>query len=346
MSALAILSADLPHLNWDAPGRQLYAIDFGSGQPSPLAVVNGVEAGPTLLLIGGVHGDEYDGPAVLTEVIRTIDPAALRGRLIVMPVANPTGLERRQRHVGDGRDLNRSFPGRHDGALSERIADVIDRILIPRADIVYDIHAGGVDNAILPSVIFNRRATVAEADAAVDSALAFAAPYAIVMEQNGHATMLDYAAERQGKVFGCVEMGSFGSITPTTLRITRTGVENILVHAGLVRSSPPAAAAGQLPATRALAAMHADCHLVAPADGLFVPALHLGDAIAAGGTIGELIDVHAPLQPPMPLVCARGGEVYVVHSGGPVRRGDLIATIAQPVSEAELRRLARPIPQG
>src|SRR5258708_20602445 len=53
----------------------------------PVAVIkNG--AGPTVILEGGNHGDEYEGPIVISELIRELDPGAIQARLILMPANN------------------------------------------------------------------------------------------------------------------------------------------------------------------------------------------------------------------------------------------------------------------
>ena len=79
----------------------------------PIAVISNGR-GPTLLLMAGNHGDEYEGQVVLAELIRTLHPKEIRGRLIVMPMANfpaaqagarvsPRGRTRGGTSIGDPR---------------------------------------------------------------------------------------------------------------------------------------------------------------------------------------------------------------------------------------------------
>ena len=44
--------------------------------------------GPTVLLMAGNHGDEYEGQVTMVRLIRDLEAADLRGRVIVMPAAN------------------------------------------------------------------------------------------------------------------------------------------------------------------------------------------------------------------------------------------------------------------
>jgi predicted deacylase len=79
--------------------------------PIPLAVLrNG--AGPTLLLTGGTHGDEYEGPAAILRLAHDLDLAGLRGRIIALPALNAPAFYAATRVSPiDRRNLNRACPG-------------------------------------------------------------------------------------------------------------------------------------------------------------------------------------------------------------------------------------------
>ena len=81
----------------------------------PVAVVkNGT--GPTIFLMAGNHGDEYEGQIALCKLIRSIDPGRVQGRIIVMPAANlPAALASARVSPIDQGNLNRAFPGDPDG---------------------------------------------------------------------------------------------------------------------------------------------------------------------------------------------------------------------------------------
>src|SRR5271166_5785828 len=76
----------------------------------PIAVIaNG--AGPTVIIVGGNHGDEYEGPIVIGELARDLDPGRLQGRLILMPAVNtPAVTASRRTSPIDGLNFNRTFP--------------------------------------------------------------------------------------------------------------------------------------------------------------------------------------------------------------------------------------------
>ena len=89
----------------------------------PIAVIRNGE-GPTALLTGANHGDEYEGPIALFDLARTLDPAKVRGRVIIVPAMNYPAFRAGTRTSPiDKGNLNRSFPGRPDGTVTEKIAD-------------------------------------------------------------------------------------------------------------------------------------------------------------------------------------------------------------------------------
>ncbi|MER9851739.1 succinylglutamate desuccinylase/aspartoacylase family protein [Mesorhizobium sp. M0106] len=99
--------------------------------------------GSRLLITGGCHGDELEGPIVARRLIEWL-PLTHCGRAIVVPVLNPPAVQAGSRNTPvDGFNLNRVFPGRADGSVTERVADAISRLLLPMAETVFDLHSFG-----------------------------------------------------------------------------------------------------------------------------------------------------------------------------------------------------------
>ncbi len=111
----------------------LYAHVFRSKNP-----------GPTVLLAGGVHGDEINGVEI---VRRAVDEGLFNelncGTVIAIPLVNLYGFINFSRELPDGKDVNRSFPGSKSGSLASRVAGVITREIIPLVDYGIDFHTGG-----------------------------------------------------------------------------------------------------------------------------------------------------------------------------------------------------------
>ena len=111
----------------------------------PVIVVHGVEQGPTLVVGACCHGDEHEGTMSVIRLGQTIDPKKLKGTFIGVPVINTPAFHNMRR--GNPYDLyvldmNRIFPGRPDGFITERIANVFFEEIVSRADMLIDLHCG------------------------------------------------------------------------------------------------------------------------------------------------------------------------------------------------------------
>ena len=194
--------------------------------------------GPTALLTGANHGDEYEGPLALVELAATIDAANLAGRVIIIPFMNmPAFTAGTRTSPIDSGNMNRVFPGRPDGTITEKIADYFQRYLLPMADIVLDFHSGGKTLNFLPfaaSHILEDKEQEARCAAARD---AFNAPFSVQMLEIDSAGMYDDAVEGMGKTFVTTELGGAGTSTPETVAIARKGLRNLLIHAGIVQGN-------------------------------------------------------------------------------------------------------------
>lgn len=123
----------------------------GGGQKLPLTLICGTKEGPTMMISAGVHGAEYIGVQALSELSRELDPRELKGNVICLHVANPSAFRDYVRFFvpEDGKNLNRVFPGKKDGTLSERIAWTITGKLQSKADYYIDLHAGDTSEEYL-----------------------------------------------------------------------------------------------------------------------------------------------------------------------------------------------------
>src|SRR5882757_4960270 len=107
--------------------------------------------GPTALLTGANHGDEYEGPIALFDLARNLRAEEVSGRVIILPAMNyPAFRVGTRTSPIDKGNMNRIFPGRADGTVTEKIADYIQRHLLPMADLVVDIHSGGKTLEFVP----------------------------------------------------------------------------------------------------------------------------------------------------------------------------------------------------
>lgn len=190
----------------------------------PITVVrNG--AGPTVVLTSANHGDEYEGPIALYDLAANLDPARVSGRVIILPAMNyPAFRVSRRTSPIDGGNMNRVFPGRPDGSLTEKVADYIQRTLIPMADVVVDYHSGGRTLDFVPfacSHVLSDKKLEAACAKARD---AFNAPWTLTLLELDSVGMYDSAVEDAGKVFVSTEIGGGGTSTAQSVAIAKGDV--------------------------------------------------------------------------------------------------------------------------
>ncbi|CAN5469629.1 succinylglutamate desuccinylase/aspartoacylase family protein [soil metagenome] len=148
----------------------------GSAWQLPLLYVTGHEAGPTLVVTAAVHGDEYEGIEAIPHIYRQLQPDALRGTLVMVPICNMPAYEVAQRSSPiDGLNLARVFPGDLNGTITQRIAYWIREKLLSHADFYIDLHSGGVAYDI-PTLIGYIHDDGALGQASLAGARAFGAP--------------------------------------------------------------------------------------------------------------------------------------------------------------------------
>ncbi|BEV14345.1 succinylglutamate desuccinylase/aspartoacylase family protein [Herbaspirillum sp. DW155] len=292
--------------------------------PIPIAVLKQGH-GPTLLLTGGNHGDEYEGPVALMKLMQEMPKMQINGRLIVIPALNfPAFLNGSRTSPIDSANLNRVFPGSRNGSVTEMIAHYVDTELFPRADIIFDLHAGGASFNHLPALLAALPRDTTLHDNYQTLVEAFAAPHTMVMDLLGEDRTYGAAAERQGKLFLCGEFGGYASCSVDGLAIVEDGLRRLMHTLGIA----PVAVPDRAPATRLLKVEGAQHYLFAPSRGVFEPCFELGQQVAAGQLAGRLFNPHAPWEPACELHFERAGLVVCIRSFAAVEPGDCIALLA------------------
>jgi len=291
--------------------------------PIPIVVVQR-GPGPTALLIAGNHGDEFEGQVALCELVRSVDVDAIRGRIIVLPMANfPAACAGTRTSSIDGGNLNRSFPGSPTGTVTQQIAFYVEHELIPLADVVCDLHSGGSSLLYLPSALIRRCQDPQRHAAHMALLHAFGAPHSYIT-RGGHGTGSDEtmrgACDRQGPLLIGTELGGANTLSPAGLAVAQRGIRNILVHMGILPASM------QIPnsPTRILEIGGPDYFVYAQESGVFEPCCELGDAVRAGQLAGR---IHAPETPWAAAVehrFQRDGVVLCKRVPGRTVRGDCL----------------------
>lgn len=295
----------------------------------PIIVIKNGE-GPTALLVGGNHGGEYEGPVSLLKLARTLQADQINGRIIILPALNlPAVLAGERVSPIDGRDMNRVFPGRPNGTITEVIAHFVHEAILPHCDVVLDLHSGGYSLELAPFISMHYLHDENQRQATEAAMVAFQAPYALISNEYTGEGLLDYAVESMGKVFLYTELGGSGRLKPETLAIAETGTRNLLFHFGIVQGEVITCEARGMPATKQLEVPDAKNYLIVTESGIYESFHELGSDIRVDEPIGQIHFPQHPLRQPVVIRSARSGILLGVRGPGFVETGDCVALVAQ-----------------
>lgn len=281
--------------------------------------------GPTALLTGGNHGDEYEGPTALLKLTQELLPEQVQGRIIIIPAMNyPAFTNASRTSPIDAGNMNRSFPGNPRGTITERIADYFSRVLIPLCDYALDLHSGGKTLDIIALAAAHRLSDKTQERACIAAAVAFGAPHTLLMHELDATQLYDTAVESQGKVFVTTELRGGGTSTPASVALADRGVRNFLSHAGIL-----AAPARLPPATRFLEMRGTDCYVISQHSGLLELCVELGEEVAPGQLLARVHD-YERTDGTVALYHAGQAGILLGRCHGPlVQPGDTIGVLAE-----------------
>jgi N-alpha-acetyl-L-2,4-diaminobutyrate deacetylase len=281
--------------------------------------------GPTALLTGANHGDEYEGPIALFNLARRNNISNISGRVIIVPAMNFPAFQSCDRVSPiDGINMNRTYPGKPDGTVTQIIADYFSRILLPMTDIALDIHSGGKTLDCLPFAASHALDNKKQEEVCEAAAKAFGAPYLLKMLELDSGGMYDSQVESMGKTFVTTELGGGGTSTPYTVEIAKRGVDNLLIHAGIMSGksmpSPTPTVSLNMPDDRSF--------VCCEHRGLVEPVVSLGDTVHTGDLLAIIHNTDRTAAEPVEYFAKRDGMVIIKHSPSIINMGDNLFVIA------------------
>jgi N2-acetyl-L-2,4-diaminobutanoate deacetylase len=324
-------------IDFDRPGRHrgFLAVASSTNRSAygtvtiPVTVIAGGE-GPTLLLSGGIHGDEYDGPVALMNLARELEPEKVRGRVIMLPCLNlPAVVAGTRLSPIDGLNMNRAFPGRPDGSLSQVIAHYVSTVLLPLCDLHIDFHSGGRTLDYIPCITTKFTGDEARDRRSYAAIMAFGAPLALINRDLDEGGMIETLCMRQGVVNISTELGGGGRVARRNVAIACTGVLNVMRHLDMLDGEPERAEG--VGRSRLMKVDDPRCYAMAPDRGIYEPLVELGDQVEPVQVLGR---VHYPEhgeKEPWPVEAPTGGTLICRRPDAQVQRGDNVAVIAQDV---------------
>ena len=161
-----------------------FSRDVPAGDRSlPVIVVCGEKPGPTLLVIAGEHGDEYEGMVAIHALVQSLSIADLAGTVVAIVCCSVDAyLSDDRRSATDGKNMARCYPGDVAGTLTERATATIQQDFIAiggdrQPQLVLSLHTTGPTCSEVTLVAYNTyevdapEMTAAQREAALAMAL-------------------------------------------------------------------------------------------------------------------------------------------------------------------------------
>jgi predicted deacylase len=290
-----------------------------AGLPDVVEVV-GRAAGPTVAVLGGVHGDELEGVLAARRIAGLLDPAHLRGTVRISAPAHPAAWNAVTRTSPvDALNLARVFPGNDGGHPTERIAAFLTARVIAGADLLIDLHSAG-QGFDMPLLVGYHAGDGPICARSADAAAVFGAPFVWEHPHLSPGRSLA-AAAAQGVPSIYVESRGGGEVRRRDLDCYVDGVRRVLHRLGMIRSAPPAPTSVIVRGDG-----DTDAGIRAQAPGYLVTAVEVGDRIAAGALLGEVVDGDG--APVAPVRSPHAGVVMLLRRRAQVDVGDTLAIVA------------------
>ena len=334
-------------VDYNRPGKQQgmlqvpYSHNLGgwANMMLPITVINGKAGpGPTILILGGNHGDEYQGQIAIMKLSRELTAEQVAGRLIMIPALNmPAAKAATRLSPLDGKNLNRCFPGVAEGTVSEQIAHYLTHVLFPMSDVVVDIHSGGRSMEFYPCPHMHLVPNLEQRREMLDGLLAWNCDFGLLYTDIAGTGLLPVEAESQGKIVVTTEMGGGEAIPADVHRTTQNGLKNVLVHFKAIDGREQTRESLGLPPTILVEALKRENYLLAPESGVFEVLVDLGVKVSVGQPVGQIHFLERPDRAPEVIVSATEGYMITMRSPCLTQQGDCVAVVAEPIDPAKIR---------
>ncbi|CAN5589247.1 N(2)-acetyl-L-2,4-diaminobutanoate deacetylase DoeB [soil metagenome] len=330
-------------IDLSAPGKQIGHLKYPRISNNvgwaydlvPIAsIANG--GGPTVLISGGNHGNEYEGQIACLRLVQELQPEQVTGRIIIVPVISIAAAWASTRLWPSGANFNRSFPGRPDGLPHEQLADFFTRVLFPMADVVIDIHSGGSAFWFLPCSHMHVVDDPAQRKAMLEGMLAWNSDFHyLYIDVNGDG-LLPVEAENLGKTVITTELGGGGRVPAHVHQLAWTGLTNVLRHEGVLAGEVQTRASLGLPPAVILDGRDPTNNVNTDEAGFWENLLEPGDAVKKGDPVGRLWFPERPDRASRVFTAPLHGVLMVARATTPTLAGDQLFVLGQPIEASAL----------
>ena len=273
---------------------------------SPVNILCGEQPGPVLWVQSAIHGDEPGGAIGSLRLLKRCDPKAMKGAIIMVMAANPTAFRSHARNTPfDCENMNRCFPGDPNGGHSSRTASILMETASSVADVVMDLHSGGIE-AIVPFYAIYREDGSATSREARRLARATGTPDIWACQDAWLDGAMFVNFVKQGKPAVIVECGGGGLMPEAHIENFASAVEGVARAIGIIPGEPTIQ-----PRYRTMG----QCFIVFnQRGGFFAPAVSAGDIVEKGQPLGRILSPHGEI---VEEVVSPNGPGYVAALSRP-----------------------------
>ena len=292
----------------------------------PVAVVNGAKPGPVLAVVSGAHGTEYASIIAVERLIQLLDPQALRGTVILVPLVNVPSFEQKIAHVNpiDGKSMNRFYPGKADGTQTERASLAITKDVVEKSDHLIDLHGGDIDESLRPYSYWTKTGNEKQDAISREMVLAFGLDTIIISSDRpkdpAASRYLENTASTRGKPSITAEAGHAGTVEAGDVKALVDGCVNVMRYLKMM-DGPPAMVESPVWIER-IASITSDVN------GIFYPLVTRGAYVQKGMKVGYVTDYLG--QTVLEARAPESGVVLFVRAVPSMTKGETIANIGVP----------------
>lgn len=306
--------------------------DDGNKGYLPVSVVKGKKPGPTFTIVAGVHGFEYPPIIATQHLIKEIAIDSLSGTIIFIPIANRGSFYSRTPFINpeDKVNLNNAFPGNPKGSITQRLAHIITKNIIPVSDVFLDIHGGDAPEDLLPFICYynnKNRPKQTQMVKVLSEASGFeyvvSYPYTISDDEPAKYTFKQVVQD--GKVGLSIECGKLGNVQEESVSLIKKGVYNMLAEMKMYGKA--------IETNTEITRLNDQVYISSKQKGLFYSSHKAGDTVKKGAIVGYTTDEFGVVIEE--YRASKTGIVLYMLATPPINVGDTVMCLSSYVKENE-----------
>jgi uncharacterized protein len=299
-----------------------------AGYDIPVAVIHGAKPGPVLAVVSGAHGTEYASIVAVETLMAgpptpAVDPAALSGTLILVPLVNVNSFEKITPHVNptDNKSMNRFYPGSASGTQTERASYAITKEVVEKCDHLIDLHGGDLDENLRPYSYWTVTGNQKQDDFSKGMVLAFGLDHIIISADRpkdpNASRFLENTASTRGKPSFTAEAGRSGPVESGDAAVLVKGIRGVMAYLKMTMGAPvPNPNPVWVDRIVSVSSEH---------DGMFYPSVARNARVAKGARVGVIRDYW--YKTIAEVTAPEAGIVMFVRALPSLKKGDTIVNI-------------------